>query len=93
MYARKKKQKKYALDEINESSVGSVQNLSFQNEELEQLNYLISKLNVKDRLIIILYLQNLAYKEIANVTGISINNVGVKINRIKKELSNQINKL
>ena len=32
-------------------------------------------------------LEDLSYKEIAEVTGLSPTNVGVKINRIKKELA------
>ncbi|MFS4455000.1 RNA polymerase sigma factor [Maribacter sp. 2304DJ31-5] len=93
MFHRKNKMKKISFNDVNESLLDNVQNLSYENEELEQLNDLISKLSVKDRLIIILYLQDLSYKDISDITGISINYVGVKINRIKKLLSNQMNKL
>jgi RNA polymerase sigma-70 factor (ECF subfamily) len=31
-------------------------------------------------------LEDLSYKEIAEVTGLTVNNTGVRINRIKKEL-------
>jgi DNA-directed RNA polymerase specialized sigma24 family protein len=37
-----------------------------------------------------LSLEGLSYKEIAEVTGISANNVGVMINRIKNDLQGQM---
>ena len=39
-----------------------------------------------DKAIILLYLEENEYKEIAAVVGISADYVGVKINRIKKQL-------
>jgi len=46
----------------------------------------IRKLEEQDRLIISLYLEELSYKEIADVAGISVTYVGVKISRIKETL-------
>lgn len=40
-----------------------------------------------DRIIISLLLEDMSYKEISEITGITSNNVGVKISRIKKELA------
>ena len=93
MHHRKKKIKLFSFDDIDESLLGSTQNLNDKDEELEELYMMISKLNEKDRLIIILYLEDLSYEKIANIIGISINYVGVKINRIKKKLSNQTHEL
>ena len=45
------------------------------------------------RIIMILYLENLSYEEIAEVTGISSNYIGVKINRIKKLLTKKFKEL
>jgi RNA polymerase sigma-70 factor (ECF subfamily) len=55
--------------------------------QIEKLYESINKLQEVDRLIISMVLDELSYKEIAEVTGMSVNNIGVKINRIKKELS------
>lgn len=55
-------------------------------EQIEKLYENINRLQEVDRLIISMVLDDLSYKEIAEVTGLSVNNVGVKINRIKKEL-------
>ena len=48
----------------------------------------IKQLNEIDSAIITLYLEELSYHEIADIMGISQNNVGVKINRIKLKLQN-----
>lgn len=57
-----------------------------QELKLTKLRYCISQLETQDRLIISLVLENKSYKEIAEITGISITNTGVKISRIKARL-------
>lgn len=55
----------------------------------EQLTWLyeeIYKLDEIDRSITLLLLEGFSYKEMAGILGISESNVGVKINRIKKQL-------
>jgi RNA polymerase sigma-70 factor (ECF subfamily) len=54
--------------------------------ELRMLHQCIHTLEKQDRIIITLYLEDLSYEEIAEVMGITVNYVGVKINRIKKKL-------
>lgn len=61
-----------------------------QQDKVKQLYQAISSLKEIDRIIISLLLEDNSYKEIAEITGISISNVGVKINRIKKILSKKI---
>ena len=58
-------------------------------EELNKLNILqacISNLNSGDHSIIVLYLEELSYKQIAEVTGLTENHIAVKMKRIKKKL-------
>ncbi len=57
--------------------------------EQEKFNYLkecISTLNETDTSIIVLYLDDLSYKEIAVITGLSENHIAVKMKRIRKIL-------
>ena len=61
-----------------ENSVGS------DNKDI--LYQAINQLSDIDKAIIILYLGNYNYKEIAEIIGISESNIGVKINRIKTQL-------
>jgi RNA polymerase sigma-70 factor (ECF subfamily) len=46
----------------------------------------INRLQDAEKAIIILYLEDYDYKEIAEIMGISESNTGVKINRIKSQL-------
>jgi RNA polymerase sigma factor (sigma-70 family) len=61
-----------------------------QNEELilrqERLLAAMKQLNESEKAIIALYLDDLSYLQIAEILGISENNVGVKINRIKTKI-------
>jgi RNA polymerase sigma-70 factor (ECF subfamily) len=55
--------------------------------DYEALYICIARLNEVDRTLTGLFLEDLPYKEIADVMGITENNVGVKISRIKKSLA------
>ena len=57
--------------------------------EQEKFNYLkqcIATLNESDTSLIVLYLDDLSYKEIAVITGLSENHIAVKMKRIRKKL-------
>ena len=54
--------------------------------QMEMLRKRIGKLDVFDRAIIMLWLENMSYDEIGAVMGISAKNVGVKLYRIKEQL-------
>ena len=56
------------------------------SENEERLFEAIRILNKADRAIIALYLEDYPYKDIAKIIGITENNVGVKISRIKEKL-------
>jgi RNA polymerase sigma-70 factor (ECF subfamily) len=46
----------------------------------------ISRLNKFDRSLLLLYLDDKPYAEMAEILGLSVSNIGVKLNRIKKKL-------
>lgn len=54
----------------------------------EQLFEAVKKLNDADKALITLYLEDLSYEEMAEITGISENYVGVRLNRIKTKIEN-----
>lgn len=58
-------------------------------ENIEQLHSLIASLSPLDKGIVTMWLDERSYEEIAEVTGISRNNVAVRINRIKKKLADK----
>lgn len=56
------------------------------SKEINRLYESISQLKENERIIITLVLEEKPYEEIAEITGITENNLRVKIHRIKKEL-------
>lgn len=59
---------------------------TFNDEMLNQLYVAIKKLSEIDRAIILLYLEEKSYQEIADIIASNPNNVGVRIKRIKERL-------
>jgi len=55
-------------------------------ENIKQLHRAVSRLTGIEKSIILLFLENKKYEEIAEITGITQNYVRVKMNRIKKKL-------
>ena len=62
-----------------------------QRELVEQLYQAIHQLPKTDSALVLLYLDELSYREIAEVLGISESHVGVKLNRAKTALSTLMN--
>jgi len=62
------------------------------SDRSELLFRAIKKLNDVDKAIITLHLEDYDNSEIAEITGLSKNNVGVKLHRIKQSLKEQLKK-
>jgi len=56
------------------------------DEDIKHLHRAVARLSGVEKSIILLYLENKKYEEIAEITGITQNYVRVKMNRIKKKL-------
>ena len=56
-------------------------------ELLDQLHQCIARLPDPDRLLVSLLLEDASYQQIADVLGLSLSNVGVRLNRLKKKLA------
>ena len=52
----------------------------------------INRLDVFDRAIILLWLENMSYQDIANVVGITLSNVSTRLFRIKEQLKSMSKK-
>ena len=61
-----------------------------QRERMAALHQAIAALGEQDRLIATLLLEGLSYKEIAEITGITVNYVGVKMTRIRQALEDSL---
>jgi RNA polymerase sigma-70 factor (ECF subfamily) len=62
------------------------ENRAFEDESLNQLYVAIRNLPEVDRALILLYLEEKSYQEIADILGTNANNIGVRVNRIKERL-------
>ncbi len=90
--AIKKRGRFVSMDTLNDVSAHTQVEHNEQKEKLIQLRNCIGQLNKADKAVITLYLEKLPYREISSITGLSENNIAVKIKRIKKKLLNCINK-
>ncbi len=59
---------------------------AFADESLDKLYRAIRQLSEVDRAVILLYLEEKSYQEIADIIGTNSNNIGVRIKRIKERL-------
>lgn len=67
-------------DKVSEDST------AFANDSLNHLYAAIKQLSEVDRGVILLYLEEKSYQEIADIMGTNPNNIGVRIKRIKDRL-------
>lgn len=58
-----------------------------EKEDIGLLNIAIKQLSEIEKALIILYLDEKSYDEMAKILGISLSNVGARLNRIKTKLS------
>ena len=93
LYRKQKKSPQISdLDEVVENLQG--QEVPYEEKENQHFLYqAIYTLNDVEKAIILLYLESYKYEEIAEIMGISVNLVGVKINRIKQRLKNKLSHL
>lgn len=74
------------LYRLPDSSDGDVEAIKQQEQRVNMLYECINELKKEDRAIILLHLEGNAYEEMADVLGITVNNIGVRLLRVKKRL-------
>lgn len=84
-WTRKEKKHRHA-ENLDHVQPVLEENTALIDDRLAWLYDEIQKLDVIDRSIALLLLENFSYKEMADMLGITQSHVGVKINRIKKHL-------
>jgi RNA polymerase sigma factor (sigma-70 family) len=82
--------KKVSID-ISIISLSNFEYVPEHDENIALLYQFINNLNEMDKALILLYLDDNKYKDIAEILGISETNVATKINRIKNILREQFN--
>jgi RNA polymerase sigma-70 factor (ECF subfamily) len=80
-----------AFMELHDPSQSSAGPEKSREEELVELLYAaIRELSKLDASLALMHLDGLSYREMSDVLGLSENNVGVKLNRIRKQLAQQL---
>lgn len=75
-------------DQLPETAVSITEAGKSEKEEL--LFRTLRTLTDSEKAVISLYLEDFSYEEIAAITGLSENNVGVRLNRIKNKLKERL---
>jgi RNA polymerase sigma-70 factor (ECF subfamily) len=83
---RRARQPVMELNELPASGPDSAEQTAHR-ETVERLYAAIRQLSTTDAALVLLYLDDLSYRQIAEVLGISENHVGVKLNRARKALA------
>ena len=82
------------LDDVHLETVageGSAHHEALERDErLAALQELVARLDALNRALVLLYLEDRSYAEIADVLGISETNVATKLNRIRQKLREQV---
>jgi RNA polymerase sigma-70 factor (ECF subfamily) len=89
---RKISRMRYESDIPDVPSEEDLETLYINNESRQLLHSAIRSLNDIDRALILLHLEEKEYTEIADILGMTKSNVGVRLMRIKEQLSSIINK-
>lgn len=93
--AQFRKDKKNTEDCKSEFPVNIPEEETYKDQEERRalVQKAISKLSKAEKAVVILYMDDYPYEEIAEITGMTISNVGVKINRIKTKLQKILREL
>jgi len=85
LFKKKKNNRKHLASDYVPMKA-SEENRAFADESINQLYDVIRQLSEIDRAVILLYLEEKSYQEIAEIMGSNVNNIGVRITRIKARL-------
>jgi RNA polymerase sigma-70 factor (ECF subfamily) len=80
-----------SIDDTNFLQLKSQEYDEEHEERLKLLNTCIKKLNEVERALVLLYLEEMPYKDIAETLGITEVNARVKMNRAKEKLKEMMN--
>lgn len=90
IYHLKKSKKSIATVPLDAIGLDLVSDTDASDPRLQVLRQLVQQLNLLDRGIVMLYLENKNYAEIADIVGISESNVGTRLSRIKEKLRKKL---
>jgi RNA polymerase sigma factor (sigma-70 family) len=80
------KKEKRQLTTTVEYFPDSIEEQNPAEEQVRAMYKAIGNLSKIDKALVMLYLEDYSYKEMAEVLGMTVNNIGVKMNRVKTRL-------
>jgi RNA polymerase sigma factor (sigma-70 family) len=87
-----KKEQRHSAVYFPETDTYHFNEPDLKNEQLNAMNKAIEQLSDIDKALVMLYLDDFSYQQIADIMGITANNVAVKMNRVKARLKENSNK-
>jgi RNA polymerase sigma-70 factor (ECF subfamily) len=91
-WRRSEKRRHHFLNSANLPDFYAASEPPATEAQLEALYAAIRELRPVDRALILLYLEERSYREIGEITGITENNTGVRLQRVKRELAERLSK-
>jgi RNA polymerase sigma factor (sigma-70 family) len=92
IYQLKASKKRVDTVSLHEMDLGNAATEPDESEERWRMfRQHVDKLNLLDKGIVMLYLEDKSYEEIGEIIGISASNDGTKLSRIREKLKSQIN--
>ena len=93
-WKRKIRSHRQKIDQLTSEHghTGSMAHSSSRDPRLELIYAALRSLPEADRALMLLYLDHVPYKEIAETTGLTVSHVGVRLNRLRKQLTEELNK-
>lgn len=92
-WSNKERKHQVGREDLDHKAHVLTEQKDFTDKRLEWLYEQIARLDKIDRSLCLLLLDGFSYKEMSSIAGISESYVGVRINRIKKHLSKQSEKM
>jgi RNA polymerase sigma-70 factor (ECF subfamily) len=91
-WQRSERRRRVFLESIGSTDFHPNESEAPSDPRLEALYSSIRQLRPADRPLIFLYLDERSYREIAEITGLTESNTGVRLQRIKRELAQRLDK-
>jgi len=81
-----RKKRRFGADEAGPDWVRNETQADHYEEEVQLMYAAINRLSRIDKAIILLYLEDCSYEDMSEIMGMSVSNIGVRLNRIRKRL-------
>lgn len=86
------KRREKPIEELTEQAIEKNGGVEQKKEKYEVLYLLVKQLDEIDKMLMTLHLDGYSNPEISEITGMTTNNVGVKIHRLKSRIVEQLKK-